>query len=269
MIRVTFGEHLCYLKDRWSEITLKEFIDLSKLEVPEKLHQLYELGVELASSNKSNEADIAKRWQEVEETIGDEELIKIFPEFYGKAIKILSNITDEALDHMPWAYRAQVYDDVVRPFMLSGYYQNPVDLLGGKIVPYNPPEIKSFSLDDKEYFFPETLTLEDNKVPMAYETALTFSEAADIDLMLRGLSKDGISKFPYFMAIFCREKEEKYSEREVMIKREIFKNVSMDTVWALFFYTDKLLATSLKGIQSSSRAAARKLKKTLVSATGH
>lgn len=236
MIRFSFGKYSGSIKNFWEEITLAEFAELMRLELPEKLSGLYEAGYNLASASKPKEqAEAVEKYRKAQEEITDEDLMKIFPSYYGKAIMLLSDLSDEAIEIMPWDIRTQLYDTVIYPFVFSGLMSNPVQITDKGLVPYDPPSSGIILLNDEIFYFPESLKIVNEELPLGGEQVLPFTEAASIEMMFKKMTEDGIGTFPLFMAIYCRKDGEEYDDKVAMERQELFREARMSDVWSLFF----------------------------------
>lgn len=260
MIRFSFGKYSGSIKNFWEEITLAEFAELMRLELPEKLSGLYEAGYNLASASKPKEqAEAVEKYRKAQEEITDEDLMKIFPSYYGKAIMLLSDLSDEAIEIMPWDIRTQLYDTVIYPFVFSGLMSNPVQITDKGLVPYDPPSSGIILLNDEIFYFPESLKIVNEELPLGGEQVLPFTEAASIEMMFKKMTEDGIGTFPLFMAIYCRKDGEEYDDKVAMERQELFREARMSDVWSLFFYTEKLISRYTKNIEEYSEAELKKL----------
>jgi hypothetical protein len=239
MIKIGFGKLKFNLIDRWSELSLERFIELSEIEIPAKLMELYNLSAKLSIAEGHELEALTNQWNQLNESITFEDNVKTFPEYYGKVIFVLSDANIETIDHIPSETREQIYSSVLKGFVLSLLYLNPVDMINGEIKPYTPASMDDFLIDNQTFLFPGTLKIMGEKVKFAREPIISFAEACDIDIVNNTLATEGIKKLPLFMAIYCRRKGESYSEMKVLERTELMQRCSMDIVWALFFYIGK------------------------------
>jgi len=242
VIEIEIKGKLYQVCNQWEDLTLKRFIELSEVPIPERLERLW-----IASANLNGQGNKKLLEAEYEKAINEvshEDLVKHFPAFYGKVIEVLSDIPAEIIDRIHGDLRTQLYDDHLSQFVLSLIYSAPVDKIGGKIDVYEPEPINSFKVFGEEFFFPKSLRLYNDIIPMAEEKTITFAEAADIDIAMNGLRTEGIKRLPVFMGIYCRKEGEEYDEQAAIRRQEVFLNVTMNIVWALFFYTVKLTYVS-------------------------
>jgi len=259
MIIITIDSKPYHAVYRWEDLSLGKFIELSRIEMPEKLKALYVTSASMNTPDARDKKKAREGYKIASEAILPADLRKHFPEYYGKVIGLLSDIPKEVIDIMDAELRATLYDNYFKGFVMSLVYNSPVDILGGKIIEYNPPEVTSFEIGGEEFFFPESLKIGGDLVPMAHESILSFSEASEIDLAIQDLMDEGVSKFPLFMAVYCRKKNEQYSEGMVLEREPLFNNVTMDIAWSLFFYTGKLITALSRSLALFSREAVRQV----------
>lgn len=245
MIDASIGTHKFEVISEWSEMTLRQFIELSTMEIPKKLESIYSINPLLSSPDKKERAEAEKKWMELSISITSEEELKIFPAYYGQVIKCLSNISDECLDLLQRQERFNIFTNVLMQFVQSAMFAKPIQMNGDNFEYYEPPEVKSFKIGTDEYFFPKSVDINGSEYLMGEEPIVSFAEASDMEVSIKELEKNGIAGLPLFMAIYCRKQFEKYDETVVLSRQEIFKEVTMDIVWSLFFYTGKLIQESM------------------------
>jgi hypothetical protein len=260
MLKATFGHISFSLIDRWNEITLDMFIRLSEIEMPDKLVQLYNLSAKLAVCNESELQLVQKEWEVLNESITFEDNVKVFPDYYGKVIELFSTISSDGLDFISSEIREHLYSTVLKPFVLSMLYINPLDInRKGELKPYAPASMDSFMINDIKYCFPKTISVLGQKVYFSQEPIVSFVEACDIDISTNGLINEGIKKLPLFMAVYCRPEGEKYNEQKTFERVDLFKSISMDIVWSLFFCIGRYTRTYLKDFQLFFQAMEQKV----------
>ena len=221
--------------DEWNDLTLEKFIELSQIEVPEKLERLWIASSMINTDIEKDRKAAEKEYKAANAAITEKDIVKVFPIYYGKVIQLLTEIPEEVVDLMHHATRVDMFDQLLRGFALSLVYSAPVIIMDGEAQIYEPPEMKTFKLKGEEYQFPKSLRLYGDLIPMADEEVAPFAEAADIDLAIRELRRDGVQRFPLFMAIYCRKEGEAYEEKIALQRAELFKQASMEVVWSLFF----------------------------------
>lgn len=234
----------------WKDLTLAEFIELSKVKIPEKLEKLWIASAQLNTDGKKEKKAAQVNYDAATKAITQADLIKHFPEYYGKVIRLLTEIPEAIIDILHGDARTDMFDSILRGFALSLVYSAPVIIKKGAVEIYEPEEITSFEMKGVTYLFPKSLKLYDEFIPMADEKVISFTEASDIDLAIRDLRSEGVKQFPVFMGIYCRRKGEEYSEATAIARAETFKEADMSVVWALFFYIVQLTHISQNFIQT-------------------
>jgi hypothetical protein len=248
-------------RTEWGDITLAQFIELSKIPIPEKL-RAYFIGLGQLSDLPESE----KAYTDALAAITETDWLKNFPKYYGEVFSVLTDMPKEAIDTINGETRSEMFERFFRHFIMTLCYDIPMMTEDGKQKEYIAPKMDSFDIEGETFYFPKSLRIMGADVPMAGEDVVTFSEGADIELAIRSLAQEGLEKFPMFMAVYCRKEGEKYSEDVVMSREELFLKTPMDAVWSLFFYTEELTLTStLTILQSLNRVsqAARSLEPTM------
>jgi len=220
--------------ERWDELTIDKAISLHKLidKMPKKLKDLYG-----ALSKKDNEKAIDK----INKIIGDQEKKKDFPAFYGKVLKLVSNIPQKIIDRVDWNYRTEMYyfkigKGVSCESIVLGLLSFPYD--------YTIKKIKSFEFKGERLVLPYTKEVMGREVPMYGEQALTFSESADMELFSAKLEAGKYTWAKNIVSILCRPKGEEYDEETSLRRAEKMGSLTMDIVWEVFFCYIKCLNTS-------------------------
>ena len=251
MIGVTVRSTKYQACSEWEDLTLEQFIQLSKIDIPEKLERLWIASSQISTDVKKDKAEAEEEYKKATEAITEVDYLKVFPGYYGKVIELLTDIPPEVVNRMHNDIRVDMFDQLLRSFVLSLVYSAPLIMKDGEAKLYTPPETKSFKMGEAEFFFPKSLRLYGDVIPMADEDVASFAEAADIDLAVRELRRDGVLRFPLFMGIYCRKKGEVYEEKMALERADIFQKASMSIVWALFFCIVQLTHTSQSFIQKS------------------
>ena len=244
----------------WEDITLGKFIELSNIEIPVKLEKLWIASTRLNVDGKKAKKAANVEYEAANSNITERDLIKVFPDYYGKVLELLTDIPTDVINLLHGDVRTEMFDSTFRIFVLSLIYSHPVVIKDSEVEMYSPKEIDKFKIDNQEYHFPKSLKLYGDVIPMADEKMITFSEAADIDLAIRELRSDGVIRFPLFMGIYCRKNGEEYNEKIALERAEIFKKVDMSIVWALFFCIEQLTATSQNYIRTSLSNLVQKIR---------
>jgi hypothetical protein len=220
------------LADDWSDITLKQFGELCSLPVPNKLRERWRAYIE----DKEAPEDTHR------------EIIKIYPSYYGKVIKILSDVPQKVIDCIEWSVRDKLFNEYLLKFAISTVSSFPQ---------YDPVGARSFTLDGEEFFLPESL----RGFPMTGEKIMTFSEASDIEIALNEWAEKGIDAMAQICAVYLRKKGEVHSDELVIQRTETFKELPMSVVWEVFFCIVILGWQLGEGIQIYSREVVQKLLK--------
>jgi hypothetical protein len=158
----------------WHLFTLQDCIDIMAIDPPEKFTKLLDA---------AQLDDEGKQYGEVQETVTDEDLLKVFPDFYGRVIARYAGID---VAHMYPPERTQYFEERIKIFYTSLYYADPREVIKGEVVVYEPPEIKSFQVSGVDYLLPTTMRVFDQENPGANLQAIEFVEAADICLLPTG-----------------------------------------------------------------------------------
>ena len=234
----------------WKDLTLEKFIELSEVEIPEKLERLWVASAGLNTDGKKEKKKALIEYEKAGEVLTEADIVKHFPTYYGKVMEVLTDISQWTISRTSGEDRTLFFEGHLRAFVLSLVYSAPVVMKGGKVEIYQPPEVTSFKLAEEEYFFPKSMKLFGDFIPMSEEKVISFTEAADIDLAISELRNNGVGRLPIFMGIYCRKEGEEYDETVALKRAEMFKEVDMSMVWSLFFYTVQLTAISQDFIQT-------------------
>jgi hypothetical protein len=225
MLRLEFEEGVYEGPENWSEVTLGQFIELCNVKIPEKLRALW-----VASAKDDDD-----EYQKVSDQIGVPEVEKIFPEYYGKMMALLTTIPGDVIERIHGPAREQFFNLHLRYLIYSSFARYPVHVVDGKLEMYDPDPVEKFELDGVEYYLPKSLKVYGEVIPMGKEQAITFAEASDIEVALREMAEGAANRLPMFVAIYCREKGKKYDEDETLRRAEKFNELGMDHVWRVFF----------------------------------
>jgi hypothetical protein len=209
----------------WEDLKISDAIELTNLKIPNKLKELY--------SFKTLES-----YDKFYKEFTEKDFI-YFARYYGKILKIMTDIPHEDIELLQWYDRISIYETYCQNMIVSLYSANPV---------YKAKNIKYFEFEGIKYYLPETLKLLDNEIPMAKETALSFTEGASLYSAIVDMKEEGINQLPYFIAVYCRPKDEPYNEDKSIQRAEKFKNLTMDIAWEVFFCIMRLLTISAKNM---------------------
>ena len=216
----------------WDDISLKLFSELAMIEMPPK----YEAFILAHGNIEAEKKESIDNFIKAASEITDKELNEIFPGYYRKVIRCLTNIPDDILSSASGEDITGLYDKYFKPFILSLIYHVPVDSLFGKIVEYIPPYPGSFRVGNSRFYLPQTVRIMDQDIPLADEPVISYTEAGDIFRNMR-ISNDDVKRLALFMAIYCRKRGEKYDEKTVLKRSDLFMATKMSIVWSVFFYT--------------------------------
>ena len=233
MKKVIIGDYVFSMKSDWVDLTLSDFVALCRIKMPEKLSNLY------------LNADDKEKYSVAFDAITFEDNEKTFPTYYGEVIKLLSNIPQSIVDLIDKEQREYLFNNHLFHFAFSTITDYPVVLVNGVSELYQPEELTKIKFKGETYLFPESLKINGLDTPMGKEPIVSFTEASSIITSWQKLSEGGAEYAAMIPAIYLRKKGEKYSEDMVMKRKELFKELTMDVIWSLFFYTIKLGSQSL------------------------
>lgn len=218
------------LCNTWEDVTLERFQRLCAIKVPEKYKQFVEVCL------SGNQEDYEKANAE----LSREDLIKVFPGYFGEVISVLSDIPREVINRMHRAIREQLYEAYLYPFTASVITGSPWYSDNGTLRQMPRFTEKFFEFEGEKYYFPESLIYSGMEIPMYKESILTFSEASDIETVIHEWGEKGIDSVAQVVAVYCRKEGEQYDTDEVYRRIEKFKMLPMPVIWEVFFYTGEL-----------------------------
>lgn len=233
------------LLQSWEEITLKKAIELHTLctkEMPGKLKLLYDTLAE----TKGEDTD---KLEEIFASITEEDNYRTFPKFYGRVLECLSNCPADVIEQINGNERTAFYKSNLERIVLGVLYQ-PFD--------FDYEEITYFEFENTIYLTPESKTVIGQKRPMFSNTALEFTECADLMLAAKEMAGGKFELAANLIAILCRPEDkstgkmEKYNE-DVSVKRaERFTELNMKTVFNVFFCLNQGIIISRQSMTISS-----------------
>lgn len=211
MIRLTADKKKYVVRHFWEDISLSDLIEAGKIPIPEKVKEFY----------------LGKTTLE----ITDPELIN----YYTELIPCFSSIPKSILQTTEPDVIYNFVDIYLSHVVYSLVYNTPCSFVNGKYEIYTPPDIKQFKIGREKYYFPVTKVINGQPVLMADEPIISFIEACDLDLSINTISSDKLANLPLLMSIYCRRFHEVYNQDSVLNRVNVFKSLTMDKVWALFF----------------------------------
>lgn len=224
-------------KTDWSEITLKDAVDLlahAKDNLPKEIERYYQLQYmdKGDSKVKSELENITLNLPSEVEHVG-------FPEFQGGCIKILSDISEESLNKMNALERLTIYRSFIEVPMM-GLLNNP---------DFEPKGIESFVHNGVTYYLPKDADGYGVNVPMGADTTtIEFAESATLMMNSSNMKYNKMDNIALVIAILARPqkngKREAYDQAKAIQRANEFINLPMEIVWEVFFCFTELLHTS-------------------------
>ncbi len=192
------------LKTVWEEITLREAIALSRIEIDEKT---------LEKLHKEEDPDNF--------TTGEIELMREY-------IKILSFPNISKFVDMDNAFVFVLFS-YVKELIYHLYYLN--------IETYKPIGIQEFKFKDKTYYLPETLNVNGEQIIGYKERSKFVTEANNLMNHISKAKGKGVEALNLLAALYIKEdKDEVYDDERVAKRAEVFYELPMSIVWEVFFY---------------------------------
>ena len=222
MVTVTIRDVQYSLCDKWDDITLEEFQRLFDIPIPAKLRQRWEALI----GGKEKEYD----------AIADthREIIKTYPEYYGKIIGRLSDIPEDVIKYIDWSLRERLFNDYLWQFVATTLAPGPL-VMDGQLKWMESNKATGFIFEGETYNLPESLFYGGREVPCKDEKIVTFAEASDIDIALHEWGEKGIDAMASVCAVYLRRPGEQHSDKLVVERTELFKRLPMSAVWEVFF----------------------------------
>lgn len=218
--------------DNWNQVPLSVGVKLHTLiseSMPTSLKSLYDL---MAKGGE----DYAKDSNEWAKNITDEELLKHFPVFYGKAMALLTTIPEDVIEHIGSANRNTFYKKYCESFVF-GILHYPTD--------YTIENIKSFNHNGIELFLPETKEVMGQAKPFFDRSAIEFTESADLEIFSKQMSGGKFEVAANIISILCRPKIkvhengseylEPYNEETCLQRAKELSELPMSTAFEVFF----------------------------------
>lgn len=204
----------------WEEIPLYKAVAVNALlpEMPEAMLKVYQ-----AVKNQDG-AEIVKLYSE----LSDHDILRTFPEFYGRVIAALTEIPQEIIDNTDTYQRTSLYVDHLGRVVV-GMAFTPYD--------FEPKGIRSFEHKGKTYHLPKDGLKIGGKLPGAFMDAKEFTHSADLAEQFKELEKGNAARMANFVAILCRPDGVPYDEQDSLKRAEDFKDLPMSVVWEVYFFT--------------------------------
>ena len=233
MINISINDKQYKIPESWDEIDLAKGIELTKVcyNCPDKLKEIY-------------------KGTEIEPT--DTDYKKTFPLFYGEVLACLTGLSSEDIGKILWQERTAVYSRYLAPFAVGVMFQ-PVD--------YEAKNIESFKHDGETYYLPKSREVLGSERMMAFESALTFTEAADLEIYFSKMQKGKIEGMANIISILCRPEGEEYNEEKSLARAEGFMTLPMTVVWEVFFFLTECIEAIEPYMETYSHHLEQKLRK--------
>lgn len=222
--------------DSWSELTLIQGIALAKIveRIPKPLHDYY--------AQVLQEANPVDAYLEMSASLTEEDKAKGIPMLQADILTLLvapqskEAFTHNLLPYMSPRYVDKLFEKVGLHFTLGLLFFPPSEKFE------HITTAGAFTLEGQTYHLPRSrdIPLGDQTIKeyMADVTAVEFCETADLDLAARQLNGGKLEYAANIVAILCRPEGESYDERRSLARVPLFRQkLTMDIVWAVFFYT--------------------------------
>lgn len=205
MIQVRIENTSYKIVNEWCDLTIQDAIDYYAIPQPEILRDLTRLFMKDTEEYMKAYRDMPHR----------DRMITL-PEYYGKVLKVMSNIPGDVINRMFWRVRTELYEGYLFKF-----------ILGLDVAPNcEPRKIGFFWHDGVKYMMPNDRQM----------TAVEFCEAADLEILGLELFKNKGEVMARLMAVLCRPEGEKYDEEKIRERIEPFKKLTLDKVWEVDFF---------------------------------
>lgn len=213
--------------NEWSDLTIEKGVALYEIasRFPDNVKRLYGYYLETQTD------EIVQQMREIEESISDEQRIKILPSLYGEVMQLLTDIESSIINQLLPIQRTNFYQKYLAKFVI-GILHFPVD--------FSIKKIENFELHGEVYYLPNTHKFNIGNIsieqPLSECSTIEFTEAADLELAAKQLKGGRIEILPNIIAILCRQKGEAYDERIALERAKLFmQELTMDVAWEVFF----------------------------------
>jgi hypothetical protein len=213
MITITIDKQY-KIPETWDEIPLSLAQEIFKIPMPDKLKKYYDLKLD----------------HKPLEEITSKDLIKVFPQYYGEVLTVLG-IPKEVINKVSPIDRSAFYNSYVLEFVLGLHYKPNYVFKNPEYIEYGGEKL----------YFPKSKEILGNKIPMAYSSALEFSELADLQIYSQELATGIYGVAANIASIMCRPLGEAYDEDSCLKRAETMKDMKMSDCWEVFFCLIKLL----------------------------
>ena len=244
MIQIKIGKRKYKGIYSWDNMTLGRFCELASIEIPGR----YEEFIKADNKYDPEKKESIDYYIDFVSGLTTEELDVIFPDYFRKVIKVLSDIPDKKIESLTPDNIRELYEYYFKPFVMSIIFHEPLCYVMGQIRAYQPFIRKSFRVGLRRFYLPETVNVMGQDVPLQKEPVISYLEASEI---YRGihLSRTNLQNLAMFMGIYCRKRREKYNEKNVLRRQSLFMQVPMSVVWGVFFYTLQRLPGYIESIR--------------------
>ena len=213
----------------WHSIPLSKAIKVMAIEIPQCLEEMWR-------------ADESEQLKLIEAADKEGYFESIIPEYFGKVIQELTTIPQLDIDLMSIEDRTEFFNTFLKRFVADLYvgYSDEHKLTSFK---WGKVELDEFgfykSIEEKdEYIMVESLSKLGVEIPFAKETAVSFTESSDLRSAIKKFSDGGQFHFAAnIVSILCRKKDEKYNKTLMRLRAGEFKDIPMNIVFSVFFYT--------------------------------
>lgn len=217
MIYLTINKQEYSLLNTWSDITINHVVKLLAIPVPDRFKALLMEGKQ--------------------DDITNTDLLKTFPGYFGQVIYTLSNIPSDVIDRVHAGDRSGIYSTYLKHLL-------PELLNNAPAAEYRQP-VESFTFAGHEFFMPQTKEVFGQSMPLWDQSALTFTEAADLNLAVMDVYQNGMAGAAMFVAVVTRLKGEVYNEDTATDRAKLFGDLPMSDFWKVFFSFRTLSVRSL------------------------
>lgn len=190
----------CYAKTDWLDITLRNAIDISKIEMPERFLKI------LAAKTIEERIEISKGCDEDDDV-------------YRYSCEVISKLTDFDKSFFDNANR-----NVMLKFFFENYFNVCMDIHQKTCTTYEPNGIRTY----KDYTLPRSANIGGREV-------FLFGENVEYACDVIDLFVSGWDMVPYMMAKLLKSKDDINDDRYYTRKSDEMMDIPMAVVWEVFF----------------------------------